>query len=174
MIIRRIAALLMALLLMAAFYLYALLQEDEETKQTDQWVVAGPVQPLAAQETLTSTDSAQLAAAMGLPLLLPGELTSGMVRDSSYHSYRVRLLEAQGEDSEVLGVRPASAAPLIRPEGLAFESTDKTLLNAPLLRAQSDTHAFYYMANEEAAFIIRLPLGPQESDSLSAFSLIQP
>ena len=31
--IKRIAALVMALFLMASFYLYALLQEDEETKR---------------------------------------------------------------------------------------------------------------------------------------------
>ena len=66
--IKRIAALVMALFLMASFYLYALLQEDEETKRTDQWVVAGDDSLTRAQETVISTDPAVLAGAMGLSL----------------------------------------------------------------------------------------------------------
>ena len=65
--IKRIAALVMALFLMASFYLYALLQEDEETKRTDQWVVAGDDSLTWAQETVISTDPAVLAGAGSPP-----------------------------------------------------------------------------------------------------------
>ncbi|NLA52732.1 MAG: hypothetical protein GX858_00025, partial [Clostridiales bacterium] len=37
---KKLAALILALILMTAFYLYALLREDEATKGTDRWVVA--------------------------------------------------------------------------------------------------------------------------------------
>lgn len=172
--IKRLAALVMALFLMASFYLYALLQEDEETKRTDQWVVAGSDELTRAQDTVISTDPAALASAMGLPLPLPQELQSGRVSDGQYHGYRVRQLEAQGADSAVLGIRPASAAPLIRGSGLEFESTDKTLMSYPLLRAEKDGSAYYYLASEQAAFIIRLPLHLPEDEALSGFILAQP
>lgn len=172
--IKRIAALVMALFLMASFYLYALLQEDEETKRTDQWVVAGDNGLTRPQDTVISTDSAELASAMGLPLPLPRELSSGEVKDGQYHGYRVRQLDARSEDAAVLGIRPASAAPLIRDSGLRFESTDKTLMSYPLLRAEKDGSAYYYLASEQAAFIIRLPLHLPEDESLSGFILAQP
>lgn len=172
--IRRIAALVMALLLMVSFYLYALLQEDEETKRSDQWVVAGQDSPLEAKEDLISTNPAALAAAMGLTLFLPRSLDTGSVRDDSYHGYRVRRLEAVSGDTAVSGVLPASAAPLIRGSGLVFESTDKTLMSHPLLRAERDGGIYYYLANEQAAFIIRLPAYQPEDEALSAFILANP
>ena len=172
--IKRIAALVMALFLMASFYLYALLQEDEETKRTDQWVVAGDDSLTRAQERVISTDPAVLAGAMGLSLPLPRELSSGEVKDGQYHGYRVRQLEAESADATVLGVRPASAAPLIRGSGLQFEATDKTLMSYPLLRAEMDGSAYYYLASEQAAFIIRLPLHLPEEAALSGFILAQP
>lgn len=75
--IKRISALVMALFLMASFYLYALLQEDEETKRTDQWVVAGDDSLTRVQETVISTDPAVLAGAMGLSLPLDARAEFG-------------------------------------------------------------------------------------------------
>lgn len=172
--IKRIAALVMALVLMVAFYLFALLQEDEETKRTDQWVVAGSDNLIQPQETVISNDPMVLADAMELPLPLPRELIAGEVKDGQYHSYRVRMLQAEGIDSSVSGIRPASAAPLIRPQGLNFEPTNKTLMSYPLLRAQKDGFAYYYLANEQAAFVIRLSLQLPEDEALSRFVLAQP
>lgn len=171
--IRRIAAALMALLLMAGFYLYALLQEDEESKRSDRWVVEGEG-ALAPQDALISANPAALARAMGLPLLLPQALSAGSVRDGSYHGYRVRVLEAAAGGISVRGVRPASAAAMLRPEGLGFESTERTLLNAPLMRAEGGDGVYYYTADDNAAFIIRLPKASAEEDTLSAFRLANP
>ncbi len=171
---RKIAALLMALLLMASFYVYALLQEDEESKRSDRWVVEGGDALLKAQADVASADPAVLARAMNLPLLLPASLNAGSVMDENYHGYRVRVLSAVAGDISVRGIRPASAAALLRPEGLSFLSTDKTLLNAPLMRAEKDGSAYYYLADEKAAFVIRLPLGPAEEETLSGFTVTNP
>ena len=163
--IKLIAALIKAQRRRASCYLYALLQEDEETKRTDQWVVSGDDGLTRAQERVLSSDPAVLAGPMGLPLPPPRELSSGEVKDGQYHGYRVRQLEAESADATVLGVRPASAAPLIRVSGLQFEATDKTLMSYPLLRAEMDGSAYYYLASEQAADIIRLPLHlPAEAD----------
>ena len=163
----------MALLLMAGFYLYALLQEDEESKRSDRWVVEGEG-ALAPQDDLISADPASLTRAMGLPLLLPQTLSAGSVKDAFYHGYRVRVLEAIAGGISVRGVRPASAAAMLRPAGLGFESTDRTLLNAPLMRAEDGDSVYYYTADDSAAFVIRLPKTGAEEDTLSGFQLTNP
>ncbi len=172
--IKRIAALVMALLLMVFFYLYALLQEDEETKRTDQWVVAGQYELPEPREDILSTDPAVLAAAMGLPLPLPRALESGRVRDDRYHGYRVRRLDAFSGDTAVRSVLPASAAPLIRDSELVFESTDKTMMSYPLMRAAKDGHVYYYLSDEQAAFIIRFSDRISDDEALSALIIANP
>lgn len=171
--IKKVFALLMALLLMASFYLYALMREDEESKRSEQWVVAGAGDQLSAFGGLESTDGQALAMAMGSLVPLPRTLSQGQVSDSSYHGYYARQLMATDGQSTVLGVRPASASPLIRPEGLAFSQTDRTLLNYPLLRAMDEQHSYYYLVTDAAAFILKLPR-EQETEALRGFLISQP
>ncbi len=171
--IKKLISLFIALLLMAAFYIYALLREDEQTKRTDEWVVAGEDTQFAAFGGIESTDPQVLAQAMDSPLPLPGSLTSGSVRDSSYHGYYTRILEATDGESIVLGVRPASASPVIRKAGLAFAHSEKTLLSYPLLWAEDDAYSYYYMVTDTAAFVLQLPRHSQPL-ALQGFLISQP
>ncbi|MHC1786644.1 MAG: hypothetical protein AB9880_06265 [Christensenellales bacterium] len=171
--IRRSTALLMALLLMGAFYLYALMREDSQAKRSDQWMVTGEDASLEPSGGLQSTDGASLAAAMGSLLPLPASLTSASVEDSSYHGYYARILRATDGLSLVLGVRPASASPLIREKDLDFSHSDKTLLGYPLLAAADETHSFYYLVTDTAAFVLRLPR-EGETEALRGFLISQP
>lgn len=171
--IKKILSLLIALLLMAAFYIYALLREDEQTKRTDEWVVAGEDTKFAVFGGIDSTDPQILAQAMDSLLPLPGNLTSGSVRDSSYHGYYTRILEATDGESTIWGVRPASASPSIRKTGLSFAHSDKTLLSYPLLWAEDDVNSYYYMITDTAAFFLQLPKHSQ-SLSLQNFMISQP
>ncbi len=171
--IKKIISILMALLLMAAFYIYALMREDERTKNSDEWVVAGDEAQLQAFGGIESKDPAALAKAMDSLLPLPGSLTSGSVKDSSYHGYYARVLEATDGESIVRGVRPASASPLIRKDGLSFDYSDKTLLSYPLLWAEDDDYTYYYMVTDTAAFILQLP-GPGQATALQGFLISRP
>lgn len=171
--IKKLISLLLALLLMAAFYIYALMREDEQTKRTDEWVVAGENKQLAAFGGVESTDPRVLAQAMDSVLPLPGGLTGGSVRDSSYHGYYTRLLEATDGESVVFGVRPASASPMIRKAGLAFTHSEKTLLSYPLLWAEDDAYSYYYLVTDTAAFVLQLPKQSQ-SLALQGFQISQP
>jgi len=171
--IKKILSLLMALLLMAAFYIYALLREDEQTKRSDEWVVAGDDTQLQAFGGIVSSDPTALARAMDSLLPLPKDLTSGSVKDSSYHGYYARILEATDGQSIVRGVRPASASPLIRKAGLSFDHSDKTLLSYPLLWAEDDAYSYYYLVTDAAAFVLQLPRLSQ-SLALQGFLISQP
>lgn len=172
--IRRVLALLMALLLMAAFYVYALLREDEQTKQSEEWLVKAQELPFEKMGGLDSTDPAALARAMQMAVMLPQSLVSGAVRDAAYHAAYARLLTASDGSRTVWGVRPASASPLIRPPGLHFESTGQSLHSYPLLRARDDAMVYYYLATgEQGAFVIGMPLS-MEGQGLQGIEHIQP
>lgn len=173
LLLKRLAALLMALLLMAAFYLYALMREDEQSKRTAQWVVAQEEDELRPFGGMEAADPAALAQAMGCAIPLPPQLQLSRVSDQRHHGYYVRRLTAGDGHALVLGVRPASASPLIRPEGLHFTHASKTLLGIPMLSAQDDLYSYYYLATEQAAFVIRLPL-PHQDELLSSFIIAEP
>lgn len=171
--IKKLLSLLIALLMMSTFYLYALMREDEESKRSEQWVVEGADAQLSAFGGLESTDGQALARAMGSLIPLPRSLSLGQVKDGSYHGYYARQLTATDGQSTVLGVRPASASPLIRPEGLAFSPSERTLLNYPLLRAMDGQQSYYYLVTDAAAFLLKLPRD-QETEALRGFLISQP
>ncbi|NLD52437.1 MAG: hypothetical protein GX650_06035 [Clostridiales bacterium] len=120
---------------------------------------------------MQSTDTAALAGALGSTVPLPETLQEGRVQDASYHGYYVRTLFASDGRTTVWGVRPASASPLIRQEGLRFSSSEKTLLGYPLLEAQDGQHVYYYLVSDLAAFVLQLPLAQA---SLQGFVISQP
>lgn len=171
---KKLASLVLALILMTAFYLYALLREDEATKGTDRWVVASEDTVFKAQGASLSAQPADLASAMGVPLPLPDGLTSGEVKDGSYHGYYVRILQASDGQRTVHGVRPASAASMLRGDELVFAQSDKTLMSYPLLQAELDGKSYYYLSTELAAFVIEVPAGISDDDALAGFDLITP
>lgn len=162
-LIRRLAALLMALLLMASFYLYALMREDEQTKRSDQWVVAAEQGDLEPLGTVNSLEPSHLAQAMAVPLPLPASLLDGRVWDDSHHGYYIRRLSASDSAIRVEGVRPASASALLRDKGLHFTHSAQTLMGYPLLEARDNQLAYYYLSTELAAFLIVLPLADHQA-----------
>lgn len=172
-LISKLAALLMALILMASFYLYALMREDEQSKRSDQWVVAADQGDLSPISPLESTDSKQLASAMAAPLPVPERLTQGRVWDDRYHGYAARRFSATDGSALVQGVRPASASPLIRGEKLRFAHSELSMMGYPMLEAQDDSFAYYYFASDVAAFMIQLPIGGHEA-SLKQIRIVEP
>lgn len=171
--IKKLFSVLLAILLMASFYLYALLREDEETKQTDRWVVAEEDAALSARGPLQSTDPQALADALGVTLPLPPTLISAGVTDDSHHGYYARRLTATNGHSTVWGVRPASASPLIRPAGVSFGQSDKTLMGYPLLVGQDAQYTYHYLTTDQAAFVLRIPTSGDQ-DALQGFVIAQP
>ena len=169
--IKKILSLVLALLLMATFYLYALLRENEETRRSDRWVVAEEDTGLKAFGGMQSNEPAALAKALGSTVPLPETLLEGTVQDTRYHGYYVRTLYASDGHATVRGVRPASASPLIRQDGVRFSSSEKTLLGYPLLEAQDSQYVYYYLVSELAAFVLQLPM---DQASLQGFVISQP
>lgn len=173
-ILKRILTLLLALLLMGSFYLYALMREDEESKRSEQFIVAQDDAGSRPMGGFTGTDPAALARAMGADSPLPTVLESGQVEDASYHGQYARLLTAQGDGLYVQGVRPASAAPLLRGHDLRFTSMNNSLFSLPLMTAQDEQSRYYYLVTQDmAAFMIRVPL-QEGTELLSKLQLFKP
>lgn len=173
---KKILSLLFSLLLLAAFYVYAVLMEDERSHDAPQWMVEERKPPLDRIEAVSSTDAAQLARAMGVSLPLPGTLSSGTVESGSYHGYTVRALHAEGAGLVIRGVRPLSAAPAIRTNGLSFLPSDSALLGFPVLTAQQGSRYYYYFTAEDAAFEISVTASSsaEAAQLLSPLTLVKP
>lgn len=174
--LKKILTLVLSLLLIAVFYIYALLSEDVDARQPSPWTVAEEKAPLQSIGTVTATDSAALGRAMGSAAPLPASLSAGSVEDGSYHGYPVRLLHASAPGLSVRGVRPLSAAPLVRTTHVTYKPSGAALLGYPLIIAKDDTGFFYYMTTEDAAYEIRTQAQDEQSSLalLSTLTLIQP
>lgn len=169
-ILKRFLSLLLALLVIALFYVSAVLLEGEADKQGEQFIVEADTRPLTPGEALRGNDPQALADAFGVPLPVPEGFSAGQTADSRYHAYLSRQIELQGEKAAVRGVRPASAAPAILPKDLVFTASDKALLGYPLLQAQSGGATVYALVMKEAAFYIV----PAAGDAPGGFSLFEP
>lgn len=160
---RRLISLIVSLILMAAFYLYAVTREDEETKHTEQWVVDAPQEALTANGGVVSTDGVTLVRAMGAPIPLPSTLSAGQVSDESWHGYYVRRLTATDGQTRVDAVRPLSAAPILRGNTLTFAPGGLSLFGFPLLEAQDESLHYAFLVTQEAAVLIETPLDQFET-----------
>jgi len=170
--VKRIASIALSLILMGVFYVYAVLREDENTKQTEKWVVADEAVPPAPIGLVESTQAKQLALAMGTAVPLPAALSSGSVQDSSYHGYAVRMLEASAPGISIRGVRPSSAAPMVRGGGITYEPSGSALLGYPLIIGRDADSFYYFLVTEEAAYEIRT-MPADEQISLALLSTLQ-
>lgn len=169
-ILKRLFSLLLALLVIAVFYVSAVLLEGGDSKQEEQFIVEAaslPLEPGAAQ--YEGGDPQALADAFGVPLPVPESFVSGVTRDSRYHAYPSRQVSLEGGKAAIRGVRPASAAPSVLPGELLFTASDKALLGYPLLQAQAGGRTVYALVMEDAAFYI-VPTG----DEPGGFSLLEP
>ena len=169
-ILKRLLALLLALAVIAVFYLFAVLMEDEESKRTDQFVVQAQQRPLTPIQEMTSEDPARLVDAFGAALPLPDQFTSGTVADFTWHTYPARMISLQGALAIVKGVRPAAAAPAIIPKGADFLASDKALLGYAMLEAKVEGKTLYSLITKDAAFLIE----PLSQDGPGGFSLLEP
>lgn len=170
---RRLLSFLTSLLLMAAFYVYAVMREDSETKRTEQWVVAAEQTQLAPSGGALSTDSRALVRALGAAVPLPRKLLSGRVEDASWHGYYARRLTADDGVTRVSAVRPMSAAPLIRGASLTFASHGRSLYGFPLLEAEDEDMRYLFLITGDAAVMIVTPVREAEA-SLQAMQLVEP
>ncbi len=167
-------AALLSLLLLACFFCLAVLLENGETRQAEQWVVAEEDLPPARGVNISSADPDVIAGAMGGLVPLPIGLLGASVSDGSWHGHTARVLKAEGSGVTVLGVRPVSAAPLIRPALRSPFAPDEALLGFPVMRADDGEYSYRCLLTDEAAFVIRRPLSappeaPGSPDSLALF-----
>ena len=172
---RRILSLLISLILMVAFYLYAVMREDEETKRTEQWVVAAEQAELQPNGGAMSAEGRVLARAMGVSLPLPQALVSGRVEDSTWHGYYARRLHATDGVTAVHAVRPVSAAPMIRQDAGTYAPSGRSLFGHPMLETQDDTtHYAFFTVNRRkygCTDIIFLPVDHHRDSSVLWSSL---
>lgn len=167
--LNRIFSFMLAVLFIAAFYVFAVLLDTADDKQDEQFVVEMAVTPLSPMEMVQSQDPQAIANAFGAPLPLPEGFVSGKAEDTSYHGYPARQVMLQGEKALVTGIRPASAAPKILGKELVFLAGGRTLLDYPLAVAQTEKGPVYSLTTEEAAFLIT----PLTDELPGGFSLMQ-
>lgn len=174
--IKKLFSVLFSLMLLAAFYVYAVLMEDESAHESPKWMVEEVKPPLTPMDMLVASDSAQLARAMGAAVPLAKAQTTGKVESSSYHGYTVRILSAQSGKLSVRGVRPLSAAPLIRSNNVRYLSSNEALLGYPVMIARHSGTVYYYLTTEDAAFEISVPASSTDEAAqlLSPLTLFKP
>lgn len=167
---KRLLSLALALVVIALFYVSAVLLEGGDEGQAEQFVVEAASLPLLPGTAgYEGNDAQALADAFGAPLPVPEGFTEGATQDSRYHAYLSRRITLQGGKATVKGVRPASAAPSVLPGELLFTASDKALLGYPLLQAQADGQTVYALVMKDAAFYI-IPAAGEPG----GFSLLEP
>ena len=167
--LNRILSFVLAVLFIAAFYVFAVLLDTADDKQDKQFVVEMAVTPLSPMEMVQSQDPQVITNAFGAPLPLPEGFVSGKTENTSYHSYQARQVVLQGEKALVTCIRPASAAPKILDKELVFISGERSLLGYPLAVAETENGPVYSLMTEEAAFLIT----PLTDEMPGGFSLMQ-
>lgn len=168
--LQRLLALLLSLLVMAVFYVFAVMMEDEESKRTDAFVVEAPLAPLTRRDSLQTDNPQALADAFGVALPLPEGFALGKTSDFIYHTYLARSVTLQGTAATVQGVRPASAAGAILPKEADFVAGSKALLGYPMLEARVAGKTLYALITQDAAFFI----DPHQEGEPGGFSLLEP
>jgi hypothetical protein len=167
---QRLLALLLSLLVMAVFYVFAVMMEDEESKRSDSFVVEAPLAPLLPRDSLESASPQAVADAFGVALPLPEGFALGRTEDIHYHTYRARVVTLHGAAATVQGVRPASAAGAILPKEADFVASSKALLGYQMLEARVAGKTMYALITPEAAFFIE----PHQEGEPGGFSLLEP
>lgn len=167
--LRKIVSFLMALLLMAAFYVFAVMMESPDSQREallhDSAATPKP-EAIADMQPLTSQDAAALASAFGASLPLPEGFVTGSVQAGNHQGQVTRLVSLTGSMARVSGVRPASAIASLVPRDAAFSRTDKALLGAYLLTAQLPSGRVYSLITQHAAFYIE-PINPPQAGGFS-------
>ncbi len=103
--LRRLPAILLTLIIMAVFYLFAVMQENEETKRSDAFVVREPEEAITRIAPFYSQDARALAQAFGAAFPLP-EGSIEEVNSFQHHGYTARRILVKGQVSRVEGPAP--------------------------------------------------------------------
>ncbi len=156
--LRKLFLLALSVLLLVFFYVLALLREDGQARQAEQWVVAKEDMPLLPGARVESSDPRTISLAMGGLVPLPALLSSASVLDESWHGYYARVLHAEGEGISVLGVRPLSAAPLIRRGQPGTLKPAGSLLGFPVMEALDSEYSYQHLVTDDAAYVVIRPL----------------
>lgn len=151
MLLKRIFSILVSLLLMGAFYIYAVLQKNDETDNLT-WLVQEEKIALENIGEVISTNRQTLVNAFGSEAPFPDFIQSGKCYDQTYRGKLTHVLEINTDGLQIKGVTPAFAAPLIRKNNLHFKSDNLALFGFPLLKAQDDSNSIYFLVANKAAF----------------------
>lgn len=149
---KKIPLILLAILLICVFCLYALMQKDEGADRN--YIVQSAQTTLAPLSPVSSNQAKELVSAFSKTAPLPATIHLGRVEESSYQGQRVRILTVAGDTVTIRGVTPLMAAPLVRTKGASFVSSPFSLFGYSLLSAQKDGQFIYYLTTEDAAFEI--------------------
>jgi len=169
--LRRIGAAVLALLVMAVFYVFAVMQEDEDTKRTDAFLVREQEAPISRAAPFASQDPRALAQAFGAAFPLPDGPITGEVTSFTHHGYTALRILVQSQTALVEGVRPKSAASSLLPGGLRFSASERALFGYAITAAESEGARYLALQTDKAAFIVTLPLS---DDAASSFALQEP
>jgi len=151
MVLKRILSILASLLLMGAFYIYAVLQKNDETENLT-WLVQEEKITLNSIDEIISTDAQILVNSFSVEAPLPEKILSGKCYDTKYKGKLVHILEINAENMQIKGVTPAFAAPLVRKTNLRFLNDNVALFGFPLLKAQDNFNTVYLIVTNKAAF----------------------
>lgn len=168
--LRRLMAFLLSVSLMAVFYVFSVMMENEETKRTDEFVVAADAAPLKPIAPLQSSDARQLADAFGLAFPLPEGFQAGEVSDGVWHTYPTRQITLKGSQATVRGIRPAAAAAALLPRDAVFTASASALMGYPMMEAKAEGRTLYAFVTQDAAFL----LIPHASAEASGYQIMSP
>jgi len=169
--LRRLGAAFLALLVMAVFYVFAVMQENEDSKRTDAFLVREQEAAITQIAPFSSQDARALAQVFGAAFPLPEGPLTGEVASFSHHGYTALRLTVNSQGAQVVGVRPLSAASSILPPGLRFTASEHALFGYAITTAQQDQARYYALQTDKAAFVITQSLG---ADAAGGFALQEP
>ena len=164
---------MIALLAAALLIVFAVMAErPEEEKRAAAYAVTEE-EALAAVPATDSDDMSALTRVFGARLpALKNERVAGQVRNGSFEGKTARLATLRFDSLTVSAVRPASAAPLLKPDGLDVVLADgASVLGMPALLFEGKGAYCLCFSDEAAAYSVYREGGTREEFLLFAASL---
>lgn len=164
---------IMSVFVAALLIVFAVMAErPEEEKRAAAYAVTEE-ETLAAVPATDSDDMSALTRVFGARLLaLRGEHVAGQVRNGSFEGGMARLAALHFDSLTVSAVRPASAAPLLKPEGMEVTLTDGvSVLGMPAVLFEGNGAFCLCFSDEAAAYSVYREGGVREEFLLFAASL---
>jgi hypothetical protein len=166
-LIKKIITALAALLLMAAFYVLAVIANPARENDTTQWLVTEDAGAITAIGLTQSDSQQELADLFGAAVPRLPDGGQGQVNDASYRGIPARLYSYHTGSVTLLAVRPLDAAPLLLASGYALSPQSVPLLGTQASLAVSGASRRLYFAGDDAAYALTAD-GLSEADFLTA------